>query len=92
MVDEEKRKRIKEAEDSLSQMHHELQKATDALRKACGVKILQLQHILREMKHQDEEECISDDASDTSIIEEINGTSDITDDEDDEELENPNLS
>ncbi|CAG2257097.1 unnamed protein product [Mytilus edulis] len=91
MVDEEKRKRIKEAEDSLSQMHHELQKATDALRKACGVKILQLQHILREMKHQDEEECISDDASDTSIIEEIKGTSDKTDDEDDEELENPNL-
>ncbi|VDI25757.1 Hypothetical predicted protein [Mytilus galloprovincialis] len=54
-------------------MHHELQKATDALRKACGVNILQLQHILREMKHQDEEECISDDASDTSIIEILEG-------------------
>ena len=63
----------------LTCMHHELQKATDALRKATGVKMLELQQIIE--KSQDnsggEEDIAYPDAelSDSSIVEEIQSAS-----------------
>lgn len=70
LKDQEERKSVVErAEEELVFHHHELQKATDALRKSCGVKISALQQMLKKLKEEekeadeiDEGECLSDDS------------------------------
>ncbi|CAG2252380.1 unnamed protein product [Mytilus edulis] len=45
--EKEKIRKIAKEEDELTIMHHELQKGTDSLRKACCIKVVQLQKLLQ---------------------------------------------
>ncbi|CAG2196292.1 unnamed protein product [Mytilus edulis] len=58
-------------EKELVALHCELQKTTDALRKACDVKMKDLKNILDTMEVQNEEEDIDLDVSNESIVGDI---------------------
>lgn len=72
--EKEKNRKIVKEEDELTIMHHELQKATDALRKACDVKIVQLQWLLQTINDHDDNDDVNESdgaVSDISIIKDI---------------------
>ncbi|XP_071124218.1 uncharacterized protein MCAP_0864-like [Mytilus edulis] len=73
--EQEKFSRITQNEEELVKMQHELQKATDALRKACGVKILELSQILQSLEEKEAEDSntflFSQESTDEEIEENI---------------------
>ena len=82
-----KKGEIEILEDDLVLLHHELQKATDALRKACDVKLSELKFILEGEAEQDSNdsndaaEHIDGNISDSSIIGDIKGADDVVADD-----------
>lgn len=73
----EKKRLLEEQEDQLSDMHKELQKATDALRKACGIKIIQLKALLQKSNEDGNDlDEIGDLSDDLDIIDEVKAEKD----------------
>ncbi|VDH90116.1 Hypothetical predicted protein [Mytilus galloprovincialis] len=72
-IDEkEKSRKIAKEEDELTIMHHELQKGTDSLRKACCIKIEQLKKLLQTIDiPENSDNGNESDVSASSIVEDI---------------------